>query len=362
MRPHVALSLVRALVLSCFFLAALVPSTGQAQERRTIWNMIDWQNGPSTGMLGLIADIGVPSYCKLADGKGTRTFLEATGNVPSGSEVGLLLCDPAGDSSYWFVVFDFQESGYVKDDEKATLDAAKILKTLQDGQEAGNEVRRSRGLDELLVTGWERPPYYDPVTNNLTWSVRVRTKDDPEENINHSVRLLGRRGVMHVDLVADQKDMALAVPAFDSALTEFGYFTGHTYSEWKPGDKVAEYGLTALVAGGAGLAAVKLGLFAKLWKWILGVLLALKKFVIVLILGIGAFFKKLFKRTPKSEPVSPPKPATPRSSTRTPPAPVRAPSDAYKPPAPSSPAASATPGSASVRASGASPGTPHQSG
>ena len=315
-------AVVAALAAAPLLLAAS-PAQGGAQER-TIWNIIDWQDGGGTGILGLVADIGVPGYCKFADSKGAKTFLEATGNVPSGRELGVLLCDPKADSSYWFVVFDWDESGYVKDDEKSTLDAAKILKTLQDGQEAANGERRMRGLDELVVAGWERAPYYDTLTNNLTWSVRVRTKEDPETSINHSVRLLGRKGVMSVDLVADPEDMPIAVASFDSALTAFQYFSGQTYAEWKPGDKVAEYGLAALVTGGAGLAVVKLGLFGKMWKWFVGMLLALKKALIAIVIAIGAFFKRLFGRKPKAV-VPPPTPA------------ARAPSGAYKP-APGAPA------------------------
>lgn len=301
---------------------AFMPSVGHAQER-TIWNIIDWQSGSSTGRLGLIAEQGVPEYCKFADKKGAKAFLEATGNVPSGRELGILLCDPKADSSYWFVVFDWDESGYVKDDEKSSLDAAKILKTMQDGQDAANDYRRSRGLDELLVAGWERQPYYDTLTNNLTWSVRVRTKEDPEESINHSVRLLGRKGVMSVDLVADPEDMPVAIASFDSALTHFSFFSGQTYAEWKPGDKVAEYGLAALVTGGAGLAAVKLGLFGKMWKWLVAMVLALKKALIAVVIGIGALLKKLFTRKPKAvvpPPIRPaPRPAGPRPSAATPP-------------------------------------------
>lgn len=325
-------SIVRAGLAALVFAASADPA---AAQERTIWNIIKWQDGPSTGILGLIADLEVPAYCKFADAKGATAFLEATGNVPSGREQGVLLCDPRADSSYWFVVFDWDESGYVKDDEKATLDAAKILKTLQEGQEAANSERRRRGLDELVVAGWERAPYYDTLTNNLTWSVRVRTKDDPEESINHSVRLLGRKGVMSVDLVADPEDMPVAVASFDSTLTQFQYFSGQSYAEWRPGDKVAEYGLAALVTGGAGLAAVKLGFFSKLWKWILGVFLALKKFAIALVIGIAAFFKKIFRRQPKAV-VPPP---APRPSSRAAPtaggaaagAGTRAPSGAYKP-------------------------------
>ena len=324
-----------ARVVFAAFTLALLPSASEAQER-TIWNIIDWQSGSSTGMLGLIAEQGVPDYCKFADKKGAKTFLEATGNVPSGRELGILLCDPKADSSYWFVVFDWDESGYVKDDEKSSLDAVAMLKTLQEGQEAANDYRRDRGLDELLVTGWERQPYYDTLTNNLTWSVRVRAKDEPDESINHSVRLLGRKGVMSVDLVADPEDMPVAVASFDSALTQFSFFSGQTYAEWRPGDKVAEYGLAALVTGGAGLAAVKLGLFGKMWKWIVGMFLALKKLFIAILIGIGAFFKKIFTRKPKAV-VPPPAPPAPRSATppraSTPPQPPTQPGSPNKLPA-----------------------------
>ncbi len=62
------------------------------------------------------------------------------------------------------------------------------------------------------------------------------------------------------------------------------------------GDKVAGYGLTALVVGGAAAAAVKTGLFAKLIKFLLVSAAALWKFMLAIVLGIGAFIKKLFNR------------------------------------------------------------------
>ena len=128
---------------------------------------------------------------------------------------------------------------------------------------------------------------------------------------------------MSVDLVADPDDMADAVASFDSALTQFDFYSGQSYAEWKPGDKVAEYGLAALVTGGAGLAAAKLGLFSKMWKWIVAMFLALKKAFIAIIIGIAAFFKKIFKGKPKAvvpPPVRPARPAAPpRASAPTPP-------------------------------------------
>jgi uncharacterized membrane-anchored protein len=99
---------------------------------------------------------------------------------------------------------------------------------------------------------------------------------------------------MHADLVADQEGLAEAVAAFDSVLTNYTYVEGERYAEWRDGDKVAEYGLTALIAGGAGVAAAKLGLFGKAWKVILGLFIALKKLIIVAVVGAVAFLKRLF--------------------------------------------------------------------
>ncbi len=57
-------------------------------------------------------------------------------------------------------------------------------------------------------------------------------------------------------------------------------------------DKVAEYGIAALVAGGTLAAAAKLGLLKGLWIFIL----AAKKFIIIGVIAVVAFFKKVFRR------------------------------------------------------------------
>ena len=85
----------------------------------------------------------------------------------------------------------------------------------------------------------------------------------------------------------------------DALLADYAYTDGNKYSEWREGDKVAEYGLTALIAGGAGIAAAKLGLFGKMWKVILAAFIAMKKLLVVVVLAIAAFVKKLFSKQPQ---------------------------------------------------------------
>jgi uncharacterized membrane-anchored protein len=69
---------------------------------------------------------------------------------------------------------------------------------------------------------------------------------------------------------------------------------GNRYADFDPKvDKVATYGIAALVAGGI---AAKLGMFKLLWVG----LLAAKKFVVIGFLAVVAFIKKLFNRRDSS--------------------------------------------------------------
>src|SRR2546422_19561 len=109
--------------------------------------------------------------------------------------------------------------------------------------------------------------FFDRTTNNLTWAITAHDNTGGR-TVNHSVRLLGRGGVMHADLVTTPTQLDALVPTFNGMISGFTYQPGQKYAEWRPGDKVAAYGLTALVAGGAGVALVKSGLLVKFWKLI----------------------------------------------------------------------------------------------
>jgi uncharacterized membrane-anchored protein len=90
--------------------------------------------------------------------------------------------------------------------------------------------------------------------------------------------------------------MVNAVPVFDTLIASASFQRGQRYSEWRKGDKVAAYGLTALVVGGAGVAAVKLGLFGKLAAIFAKALAKLGKLILVAVAGVLAVLKKLFSR------------------------------------------------------------------
>lgn len=237
---------------------------------------LDWEAGPTTAQLGTLASINVPDGFQFVGKPGAGKFMEMLQNPTDGSELGVLLNVEDG----WFVVFDFSDMGYVKDDDR-NLDANAILSSIREGTEESNKVRRERGWPTLDVVGWQQAPFYDAATNNLTWSIVGRSSDG--DSINHSTRLLGRRGVMRVNLVAGPEEMGTALPAFNEMVGDFSFTAGNKYSEFTRGDKIAEYGLAGLIVGGAGVALVKTGLLQKFGKLI----------VIAVVALLGAI-KKLF--------------------------------------------------------------------
>lgn len=265
-----------ALVAVSILISAAPEASAQAQEtpaspapepseEANPLSTIQWQMGPTTGKLGDRASLSVPEGFAFAEGDGARKLLEATRNIPSGQELGVVI--PMGEDADqgWFLIFEFSDSGHIKDDERDKLDADALLKTLREGTSASNETRSAKGYPSLELTGWAKPPFYDPKTNNLTWATVVKA-DGAGSSVNYSTRLLGRNGYMNVDLVIAPELLDGALPSFDKLISGFSYNEGHRYAEFKPGDKVATYGLAALVVGGAGAVALKTGLLARFWK------------------------------------------------------------------------------------------------
>jgi uncharacterized membrane-anchored protein len=272
--------LVLAVSLGLAILVGVDANPHAQQDPAGAFAALGWQLGPTNGDLGGIASITVPEGYQFVGQGGAGRFLELLENPSNGDELGVLLSG----SSSWFVVFSFSPDGYVADDER-DLDADAILASIKEGTEQSNDVRRERGWSTLQIVGWQQKPFYDQQTHNLTWA--IQGSSDGSSSINHSTRLLGRRGVMNVDLVLSPDDLGAALPAFTQLLTGFTFNPGHRYAEYRSGDKIAEYGLTGLIVGGAGVALVKTGLLQKFWKVIVLGLVAAAGAVKRLFAGVG---------------------------------------------------------------------------
>jgi uncharacterized membrane-anchored protein len=218
---------------------------------------LDWIVGPTEVEVGSFAKLAVPEGFMFLHPEETTKFQEFIENPTSGRESLI-----APDDLRWFGLFEFDDIGYVKDDEE--IDAAALLDSIKEGTKAGNEERRRRGWAELHITGWRFEPRYDASTQRLEWAIDGVSENLPVVNFN--TRLLGRKGVTSATLVADPEALDAAVTEFKDVLTGFDYVSGERYADVQEGDRMAEYGLAALIAGGGAAVAAKSGLLKSLWK------------------------------------------------------------------------------------------------
>jgi uncharacterized membrane-anchored protein len=247
------------LTLALTVLSGGVAAQDTSEEVASPFAALDWHRGPATENVGTVATLKTSAGLSFLDEENSRTFLGMTGNIP---EDGNYIIVP--EDANWWAAFTFDAMGYVKDDEE--INADELLASLKSSDEGANDERRRLGLSELYTVGWSVPPHYDSQTKQLEWGVKVQSEGTV--SVNYTVRLLGRRGVMNAILVADEETLKEDVATFKTALAGFSFNNGERYSEFVKGDKVAEYGLAALVVGGAAAVAAKSGLLAKFWKLI----------------------------------------------------------------------------------------------
>src|ERR1051326_4770752 len=113
--------------------------------------------GPANAQLGHVANIQLPAGYFFLEGKDYRAMLKAEGEPVSGRELGLL--GPTNDE--YSVIFKFSDIGYVKDDDKDSLNADKLLEAIKRGTAQANKQRERAGRPTIEVVGWEFPPKYD---------------------------------------------------------------------------------------------------------------------------------------------------------------------------------------------------------
>lgn len=245
---------------------------------------LHWIRGPQQVWLFGNSELTVPAGYLFLNPDDTAK-LERLGKY-LGSGVQYYLMPQSGQ---WEAFLNYYAVGYIKDDH--LIDADAILKIARENTHQANEARRERGWDEVKVIGWQTRPHYDDQTHVLEWAVRVRDERTNAILMNFNMRFLGRNGVTSVLLIAPPQNLAAAAAECEAALAGFAYLPGQRYVDYRPGDRLARYGLAALITGGIAVAA-KTGL----WSAIVGAFIAGWKFIAAALVAMFAGIAKRFKR------------------------------------------------------------------
>ncbi len=246
------------------------------------------RQGPDDVTLGDQATLKLPQNMFFVPRPQAERLMQAYGNGKDPSLLGVVM--PKSDDEDWVVTINFDKAGYIKDDDARNWNVGELLDSLREGTEASNEERKKRGFPELTVDGWVETPKYDSNNQRLVWSVAAKHKGaaaDEDGTVNYNTYALGRDGYITLDLITEKKKVPTDKAAVLALLDNLHYVQGKRYADFDASsDKVAEYGLAALVAG---VAAKKLGLFAVIAAF-------LAKFAKVGILAAAALGGAAWKR------------------------------------------------------------------
>jgi uncharacterized membrane-anchored protein len=284
---------------SAFAQGAAPSEAARNAELVAAWQAAGKAGNAGPGDIALVdqATLKLPAgYFFVPKAEGGR-ILRALGNVVNEPTfVGLVVGTHQNDQ--WIVVIQYIKDGYIKDDDAKNWNADELLKNLKGGVEQANKDRIARGFPELQVIGWVEPPGFDAPTHRLVWSVLGKDKDEPdntEKGINYNTYALGRDGYFSLNLLSGSQRIASEKAVAHELLADLSYNAGKRYEDFSATtDRIAEYGLLALVGG---LAVKKLGLLALL----AAVVLKFAKVILVGVAVLGAGVMRFFRRKPRND-------------------------------------------------------------
>ncbi|MBC6906347.1 DUF2167 domain-containing protein [Saccharophagus sp. K07] len=251
-----------------------------------LWSSLKRQTGeiklPEAG-----ATLHVPEgfyYLNAEDAE--KVLVEVWGNPPGQDTLGMLM--PADvtpfEAESWAVTIEYEQDGYVSDDDADSLDYQELLKQMKADTAEASKERVKAGYEPIELVGWASPPFYDKATHKLHWAKELKFGDMGENTLNYNIRVLGRKGVLVLNFIAGMEQKAVIDQNLDAVLAMAEFDQGSRYADFNPDlDKVAAYGLGALVAGKV---LAKTGFLAL-------ALVFLKKFGVYILIGLGILGRKL---------------------------------------------------------------------
>lgn len=223
-----------------------------------------------------------------------RLLTEGWGNPDGSGTLGMILPADVHPLSVegWGIVLTYDNDGYVSDDDASDIDYNDLLSEMKDSMGSENEARQQAGFGNIELVGWALPPSYDHNSHKMVWAKELKFDGNAANTLNYNIRVLGREGVLVLNAVAAMDQLQLIRTETPALVAATEFVDGKRYEDFNADtDRTAEYGLAALVAGGA---AAKMGLFAKIGAF----LLVFKKLIIAGFIGIGVWLFKRFRNKP----------------------------------------------------------------
>ncbi|WP_052761740.1 DUF2167 domain-containing protein [Aurantiacibacter luteus] len=194
----------------------------------------------------------------------------------------------------WGAIVTWEPLGWVSAEDARSADYDALMRQMQTETLAANDIRRDEGFPEVTLEGWAQRPRYDSVHRAVTWGRQLSYADGGPDGLHYDLRLLGRRGVLSLDMVGEM-DQLPEIRAAAADLAERARFDpGARHVDYDEArDEAAGFGIAGLVGAGTGLVVAKnVGLLALLAKLAQPIGVAL----LVLAAALATPLRRLFRR------------------------------------------------------------------
>jgi uncharacterized membrane-anchored protein len=264
-----------------------------AEAVLNIEKTLHYQHG-EISLEGGIAKISIPQGFKfLNKEEASMVITKIWGNPSAKNVLGMIMPENSNvlnDSSFAFVV-QYSDMGFVKDDDADKINYDDLLKDMQKGDEEENKARIEAGGEALIMKGWAQKPFYDKTNRVLHWAMDLQSGSSDQHTLNYNVRVLGRKGVLVLNAVANMRELPLVNANIEKVLHIVQFTEGNKYSDYNPSvDKVAAWGIGGLVAGKV---LAKVGIFALIAKF--------GKLIFIAFLGGVAAIRRFFMGKKKED-------------------------------------------------------------
>lgn len=239
-----------------------------------------------------IGTVKIPKGFKYLDAQQAEYVLTELWGNPKGTDMtlGFLLREDQkifGENGYVFNI-QYDEIGYVKDDDADDIDYSDLLETMQEEAEEVNKERVKQGYQPISIVGWASKPFYDKKRNILHWAKEIKFGNNDINTLNYNIRVLGRKGVLVLNAISTMEDIGYVKKDIHEVLEIVQFNEGYKYDNFNPElDDVAAWSIGGLVAGKV---LAKVGFFALIVKfWKIGAI------------AVAGFFSVLWKRFKKKK-------------------------------------------------------------
>jgi uncharacterized membrane-anchored protein len=245
---------------------------------------LDWMFDGSHSLPNSNSSISIPDGYALVTGSDADAIFKNDGE-PAVESLEGYVCNFSNFENA--VLFQYFNTGYISTDDAEELDSKTLLDSIIENTQKSNRERRKNGNSEIQVIGWVQEPTFDKESNTVYWAIESESGEN-ENTINAVALRLGREGYEQITWITSKSSYTHLSGDLDVMLRAHNFDVGYRYNDYTVGDKVAEFGIAALVAASIGGKIMKIGSFVVFLKKIAGVIFAC-------VAALSYKFKNLFR-------------------------------------------------------------------